>query len=73
MSSLDNHLYDLQELIKELNIKVTDETKPTELFEAITKLLAAYAAAQPSNDEIADYTMRKIKRDTDNLMRSRGL
>lgn len=70
---IDRHYKKMHQLISELGITVTNDTKPTELFEAVTKLLAAYVAAQPSNDEIADYTARKMKRDRDSAMRGHGL
>jgi len=40
----DKQHKELQELIDELGISITDEMKPSELFDAIVKLLAAHAA-----------------------------
>lgn len=68
----DEHYKELQELIKDLGITVTDDTKPTELFDAVIKLLAAYAAGQPDIDEIAEHTRKQLTKDVNSIRLSRG-
>lgn len=49
---------DIQALVRELGITITDDTKPTELFAAVVKLLEGYADMQPDMEEITDKVSR---------------
>ncbi|MCG8401354.1 MAG: hypothetical protein MJA84_07125 [Firmicutes bacterium] len=63
---------DLQAIIKALGIKITDDTKPDELFDATIKVLAAYISRLPSDEEITDSLKRQIARDVRSHSFSRG-
>lgn len=62
----------LQNLANEIGITVTDDTKPTELFDAVIKLLAAYIIGQPDSDEIAENALDKLRRNVEILRISKG-
>lgn len=61
----------LDELIKELGISVTEQTSPVELFDAVKKLMVA-AINEINQDEIVKSTTDNLGADVKSILASRG-